>query len=154
VPRFAQVTGVLLVLALALVGCGGSSGDSSAEPSGSTSSAGDSSAYTKATNEAASEFVAINAEIAKAAGGGTAAAWTAMADRLDAVTARLHATAPPTDEAKAPLSALEDDMAKLAADARAIADAGGAGSAAAAQVDALTKDSAAVQADLQKLPLY
>lgn len=142
----------VLLLALTLAACGGSSTDTSGSGSGSSTTE-----YTKVTNDAAGEFAAINDDIAKAAGGGqadSAATWTGLADRLDVLSKRLKSTKAPTSESRAPLAALTDHVAKLGSDARAIAGAGGAQSAGARLLGALTDDSEAVQSDLQKLPLY
>lgn len=141
----------VLLLALILAACGGSSSDTSGTDSGSSTTE-----FTRVTNDAAGEFAAINGEIAKAAGGqaDSAATWTGLADRLDELGARLKGTEAPTSESRAPLAALTEDVTKLGSDARAIAGAGGVQSAGAKLVDALTGDSEAVQADLQKLPLY
>jgi len=142
---------ILLVLALGLAACGGSSGGSSKSGSGSTAE------YTKVTNDAAGEIAAVNDQISSAASGGqadTTAAWTALAARVDRVAVSLKATKAPTTESQAPLAALTRDVTRLGGDVRAVATAGGAGSAAAKLVNALSHDGEAVQADLQKLPLY
>jgi len=142
----------LLVLALALDACGGSSGGASGSASGSTTVE-----YTKVTNDAAGEVAAVTGEISSAASGGqadTAAAWVARADRLDKVAAKLEATKAPTSESQTPLAELTRDVTKLAGDVRAVATAGGARSAGARLLDALSHGGEEVQTDLQKLPLY